>query len=226
MSIKSGTLHFPFFPTEDEDPQELERLYDIYATATSTDRGQIVVPLRHITTRARIWVSISYNALLDRDQGRQLFIATMRDVTTERLASERDAALARLAGQLTGITDSTRALQIGLAELHSLWQARRASVITWDGSGQPTTVATTDTTTPPISELPSAKTRDALIAGDTVVTRPHTTAEGQAPVLGVGAALSDSAEPPSSGWSFQHRDRSRPRTAPCSPSCATTCSES
>jgi serine phosphatase RsbU (regulator of sigma subunit) len=56
-------------------------------------------------------------------------------------------------------------------------------------------VVTTDTTTPPISELPSAKTRDALVAGDTVVTRPHTTADDYAPVLGVGAALSDSAEP-------------------------------
>jgi PAS domain S-box-containing protein len=186
---------YPFYPTEQEDPQELARLQNTYAAAISNNRGEIVVSLRHVTTRARIWVSISYNALLDRRQDRRLFIATMRDVTAERLASERAAALARLVGQLSGITDSTRALQIGLAELHSLWQARRASIITWDGAGQPTTVATTGTTTPLISELPPAKTRDALIAGDTVVTRPHTTAEDQAPVLGVGAALSDSAEP-------------------------------
>ncbi|MGH3897194.1 MAG: SpoIIE family protein phosphatase [Pseudonocardiaceae bacterium] len=187
---------YPFYPTEEEDPQELARLHDAYAVAITTDRGQIVVPLRHITTRARIWVSISYNALLDRNEDRRLIIATMRDITAERLAGERDAALARLAGQLTGITDSARILQIGLAELRSLWQARRASVLAWNEHGEPRTVATTDATTSPIPELPPSITRDARGAGDAVVvTSPHTTAEDQAPVLGVGAVISDSAEP-------------------------------
>jgi PAS domain S-box-containing protein len=88
---------YPFYPTEQEDLQELARLHETYAAAISTARGEIVVSLRHVATRARIWVSISYNALLDRRQDRRLFIATMRDVTAERLASERDAALARLA---------------------------------------------------------------------------------------------------------------------------------
>ncbi|MGH3784820.1 MAG: SpoIIE family protein phosphatase [Pseudonocardiaceae bacterium] len=187
---------YPFYPTDDEDPEELARLHDTYAAAITTDRGQLVVPLRHVTTRARIWVSISYNALLDRGQDRRLFIATMRDITAEHLAGERDAALARLAGQLTGITDRARVRQIGLAELRSLWQARRASVITWDSHGQPVTAATTDATAPRISELPPATTRDALAAGDAVVvTSPHTAAGDQAPVLGVGAAISDSTQP-------------------------------
>ena len=187
---------YPFFPTDEEDPQEPARLYDTFAAATTTDRGQIVVPLRHIITRARIWVSISYNALLDRDQDRRLLIATMRDITAARLAGDRDAALAHLAGQLTGITDSARILRIGLAELRSLCHARRASVITWNGHGEPRTAATTDATTPPISELPAAITRAVLGAGDTaVVTHPHTTAADQVPVLGVGAVISDGAEP-------------------------------
>jgi PAS domain S-box-containing protein len=187
---------YPFYPTEEEDPEELARLYDTYAAAIITDRGQLVVPLRHVTTRTRIWVSISYNALLDRVQDRRLFIATMRDITAERLAGERDAALARLAGQLTGITDSARVRHIGLAQLRSLWQAQRASVITWDKHGQPVTVATTDATTPAISELPPATTRDALGAGDcVVVTSPPTAAGDQTPVLGVSVAISESAEP-------------------------------
>ncbi|MGH3613898.1 MAG: SpoIIE family protein phosphatase [Pseudonocardia sp.] len=186
---------YPFFPTAEEDPEGLARLHDTVAAATTADRGRIMVPLRHVTTRARIWVSISYNALLDRDENRRLIIATMRDITAERLAGDRDAALARLAGQLTGITGSARILQIGLAELRSLCQARRASVITWNGDGEPRTVATTDATTPPISELPPG-TRAVLGAGDTVVvTSPHTTAEDQTPVLGVGAMISDGAEP-------------------------------
>jgi PAS domain S-box-containing protein len=190
------TPPYPFFPTDEEDSYGRARLYNTYTAAIATERGQIVVSLRHITTRARIWVSISYNALLDRDENRRLIIATMRDITAERLAGDRDAALARLAGQLTGVTDSARILQIGLAELRSRWQARRASAITWDGHGEPHTAATTDATTPPISELPSAKIRDVLGAGDTVVvTSPHTTAEDQTPVLGVGAVISDSAEP-------------------------------
>ncbi|MDQ2791983.1 MAG: SpoIIE family protein phosphatase [Actinomycetota bacterium] len=187
---------YPFFPTDDEDPQELARLHDTITAASTTDRGRIVVPLRHITTRARIWVSISYSVLVDHRQDRRLFIATMRDVTAERLARDRDAALARMAGQLTGITGSGRVRQIGLAELRSLWHARRASVITWDRHGQLVTAATTGATAPTISELPPAATRDALAAGDTVVvTSPHTTADDQAPVLGVSAAISDSAEP-------------------------------
>ncbi len=187
---------YPFFPTDEEDPEGPARLYDTFAATTTIDRGQIVVPLRHITTRARIWVSISYNALPDRHEDRRLLIATMRDVTAARLAGDRDAALARLAGQLTGITDSARILRIGLAELRSLCHARRASVITWNGHGEPRKVATTDATTPPTSELPPAITRAVLGAGDTaVVTHPHTAAEDQTPVLGVGAVISDSAEP-------------------------------
>ncbi|MGH3786710.1 MAG: SpoIIE family protein phosphatase [Pseudonocardiaceae bacterium] len=206
---------YPFYPTDEEEPQELALLNAAHATAIATDRGEIVVPLRHITTRARIWVSISYNGLLDRDENRRLFIATMRDVTAERLAADRDNALARLTGRLTGITDSTRILQIGLAELRSLWQARRASVITWNGHGQPVTAATTDATTTTISTLPPGKTLGTLVAGDTVVvTRPDKTADDQVPIFGVGTALSDGAEPAivwldfSAPRSFPSADRS------------------
>lgn len=92
---------YPFFPTPQEDPDELGMLQETYAEAMAKGNGTVVVPLRHIETRERVWVSLSYSAMPDRDTGRRLFIATMSDVTAQRRDADHDALLAET-GRLLG----------------------------------------------------------------------------------------------------------------------------
>ncbi len=92
---------YPFFPTEQEDPDELAMLQGVYADAMARGNGTVVVPLRHVETRERVWVSVSYSAMPDRDTGRRLFIATMSDVTAQRRDADHDALLAET-GRLLG----------------------------------------------------------------------------------------------------------------------------
>ncbi|MDN5747766.1 MAG: SpoIIE family protein phosphatase [Pseudonocardia sp.] len=99
---------YPIYPTEEEDAAELALLQATYARAMTRDRGEVVVPLRHVTTRERVWVSASYSALADRDGQRTLYVATMRDVTEQRRAAERDTLLAetgRLLAEPVGLGD-------------------------------------------------------------------------------------------------------------------------
>ncbi|WP_298795374.1 SpoIIE family protein phosphatase [Pseudonocardia sp. 73-21] len=92
---------YPFFPTADEDPGDLEILEGAFAAAMASGSGQVVIPLRHIGTRARVWASVTYSSLRDR-AGRRVFISTMRDVTAQRRAAHRDAVLADTGRLLAG----------------------------------------------------------------------------------------------------------------------------
>ncbi|WP_300008609.1 SpoIIE family protein phosphatase [Pseudonocardia sp.] len=91
---------YPIFPTAEEDADELALLQAAHAAALGRDHGEVVVPLRHVDTRARVWVSVSYSALPARDGQRACVVATMRDVTAQRRAAERDALLAEVGALL------------------------------------------------------------------------------------------------------------------------------
>ena len=114
---------YPIFPTEQEDPAELALLQATYARSMTHDHGEVVVPLRHVTTRERVWVSVSYSALADREGGR-IYVATMRDVTAQRRATEREALLAetgRLLSEPAGLVDRlTRAVRLAAPVLGDL----------------------------------------------------------------------------------------------------------
>jgi PAS domain S-box-containing protein len=91
---------YPIFPTAEEDAAELALLQAAYDTAMGEDHGEVVVPLRHVDTRERVWVSASYSALPARDGQGALVVATMRDVTAQRRTAERDALLAEVGALL------------------------------------------------------------------------------------------------------------------------------
>src|SRR5581483_5364367 len=87
---------FPFWPTPEEDPQGHAELQRHYTAATEAGRGHghIVLALRHVSTRAQVWVSLSYSSFTDLDRSRRLIVGTMRDVTDDHRAEQRAAVLA------------------------------------------------------------------------------------------------------------------------------------
>ncbi|HTK67122.1 MAG TPA: SpoIIE family protein phosphatase [Pseudonocardia sp.] len=92
---------FPFWPTPDEDPSGASELATGYEESIQAGSGHLVAALRHVVTRRPVWVSVSYSSFTDLDGQRRLVAGTMRDVTAQHLATQRDEVLVE-AGHLVG----------------------------------------------------------------------------------------------------------------------------
>ncbi|WP_405577259.1 SpoIIE family protein phosphatase [Streptomyces sp. NBC_01190] len=152
----------PWWPRAEQDPEGFALVEAGLATVRAHGRGRFVLPLRHRDGR-RLWVDVSLDSLRDQGgQGRpggggQLLVGTLRDVTAQHLVAERDAAVARLAGLLTGVDDAAQVLSVGLAEFRDCWQAERVSLLRWNESGGCETTATTAPAPPSGAALPPAR---------------------------------------------------------------------
>jgi hypothetical protein len=152
-------------------------------------RGRFTIPLRRRDGRS-LWADVAIDTVRDRDQ--RLIVGTLRDITMEHLAAERDAALARLAGELTGINDSGRLLEVALAEIRAVWQATRVTIVTWDASGRPRPTAATGPATGTDISLPAEAVEQAR--GAQLVTAPASQSAAAA-LTAVGAPISDGIQP-------------------------------
>ena len=63
-------------------------------------------------------------------------VGTLRDVTAEHYAIQREAALAAMGLVLSRAESIAQALQEALEELHRLWHARGVIAATWTGAGR------------------------------------------------------------------------------------------
>jgi PAS domain S-box-containing protein len=177
----------PWWPRETADPEGFAQISAALATVLAEGRGRFTLPLRHRDGRS-LWADVAIDMVRDRDQ--RLIVGTVRDITVEHLAAERDAALARLAGELSGINDSDHLLEVALAEIRAVWQAARVTLVTWDASGRPRPTAATGPAAGTDTGLPAGAVEQA--PGAQLVTAPA----GQpatAAVTGVGAPISDGA---------------------------------
>lgn len=179
----------PWWPRETEDPEGFAQISAALAAVLADGRGRFTLPLRHRDGRS-LWADVAIDMVRDRDQ--RLIVGTLRDVTVEHLAAERDAALARLAGELTGINDSDHILEVALAEFRAVWQAERVTIVTWDASGRPRPTAATGPGTSMDINLPHAGAEEWARAGQLVtVPAGHPAA---APVTCVGTPISDGVQ--------------------------------
>ncbi|GGZ92476.1 histidine kinase [Streptomyces subrutilus] len=201
----------PWWPTAEQDPEGFALVRDALAAVRATGAARVVLPLNHRDGR-RLWMDVALDSLHDRDGDRKLLIGTLRDVTTQHLAAERDAAVARLADLLAGIDDGPRVLRVALAELRDCWQARRVSLLRWDEADEPDTTATTGPVPPAGPELPPVRAARHARTGRLFTEPDDDTAPGRAdsrPVSAVGAPLFDGAE---QGMLWFEFDRPRPFT--------------
>ncbi|SCL35067.1 PAS domain S-box-containing protein [Micromonospora nigra] len=126
----------PWWPRTEADPVDRRRLTDALRSARSSDRGRVVLPLRHAGGH-RVYAEAVYSTLREPATGRRLYVATLRDVTEEVRAGARQATLATLTARLAGATDLAEVLEVGLSELRDLLGGARGVAVCADAAGVP-----------------------------------------------------------------------------------------
>jgi PAS domain S-box-containing protein len=126
---------FPWLPGRDTDPIAYRQVAAALGRAGAEPAGSFVVPLRHRAGH-RVWAAIAYNELHD-DEGRRRLVGTIRDVTAERYAVQRESALASMNQRLAGVSGVPDVLRTALDLLRELWQADRVLAVTWTPDGEP-----------------------------------------------------------------------------------------
>lgn len=126
---------FPWLPAADTDPEGHRLVLDALARAKAEPTGSFVLPMRHRDGH-RVWAATAYNELND-DEGRRRLVGTIRDVTAERYAVQREAALAAMNQRLTGESGVPAVLGAAVDLLRDLWRADRVLAVTWPRIGEP-----------------------------------------------------------------------------------------
>ncbi|WP_284742634.1 SpoIIE family protein phosphatase [Amycolatopsis sp. RTGN1] len=159
----------PWWPSRDADPDAYRQVAAAFARARDEPAGSFVLPLRHRAGH-RVWAAIAYNELYD-DEGSRRLVGTIRDVTAERYAVQRENALAAMNQRLAGVSGVPDALRTGLDLLCELWQAERVLAVTWPHDGEPELTSTdpgdgkwTDLAAPLRARLDEVRTLPALHA--------------------------------------------------------------
>ncbi|MEV6642631.1 SpoIIE family protein phosphatase [Amycolatopsis sp. NPDC051371] len=131
---------FPWAPGPDDDPIAFRQVSDAQDRSRTEPSGSFVLPLRHRDGH-RVWAAIAYNELHD-DEGRRRLVGTIRDVTAERYAVQRENALAAMNQRLAGVSGVPDVLRTALDLLRELWQAERVLAVTWPHDGEPELAST------------------------------------------------------------------------------------
>ena len=88
------------------------------------------MPLRH-SQGHQIWAAVTFSAVDDPDGGGRMVVGTIRDVTAERLAAQRETAVAAMTSQLSAAVTRDDVLEAGLAELRGQFGAPRVLAAVW-----------------------------------------------------------------------------------------------
>jgi PAS domain S-box-containing protein len=131
----------PWWPREDAEPEGDRQLKEAFAQVAGQSKGSFAVPVTHQDGH-RLWVAVSFSEVLDPDTGRNMVVGTLRDITAERYAGQREGALAAMGLLLSQADSVPRALQGALHELQRLWHARRVIAATWTDAAEPSLTAT------------------------------------------------------------------------------------
>ena len=127
---------YPWWPDQDTDPDARRQSSEAFAQLMKQSKGGFVAPVTHRDGRRR-WVAASFNEVQDPDSGRRMVVGSLRDITAEHYAGQREAALAAMGLLLSQADSLPEALQGALNELQRLWHARRVIAVTWTGAGAP-----------------------------------------------------------------------------------------
>ncbi len=127
---------YPWWPDQDTDPDARRQSSEAFAQLMKQGKGGFVTPVTHRDGRRR-WVAASFNEVQDPDSGRRMVVGSMRDITAEHYAGQREAALAAMGLLLSQADSLPEALQGALNELQRLWHARRVIAATWTGAEAP-----------------------------------------------------------------------------------------
>jgi PAS domain S-box-containing protein len=128
------------WPDEAADPEAHHMVAAAYASARQRPAGSFTVPLRHHQGH-RIWAAVTFSAVDDPDSGRRMLVGTIRDVTAERLAAQRETAVTAMTSHLSAATTRDGVLAAGLAELRGQFGARRVLAAVWGEDAEPALIS-------------------------------------------------------------------------------------
>ncbi|MGO8982903.1 MAG: SpoIIE family protein phosphatase [Streptosporangiaceae bacterium] len=131
----------PWWPDEAADLDGYRRVAEAFASAQSLDKGRFVLPLRHRDGH-RIWAAATFSAVEDPEGRGRMLVGTLRDITAERLAAHREAAVSALSVRLSQSATLQEVLDTGVAELRRQWNAARVLAATWE-RGNPVALTST-----------------------------------------------------------------------------------
>ena len=123
----------PWWPDADTDPEAFRQVEAASTGMLSGSRGTFTVPINHRDGH-RLWVAANINHADDPDSGRRIMVGTLRDVTAEHYAVQRQTALAALNQQLAQADTPDDALHGAAEELRRLWRARRVLAARFPGT--------------------------------------------------------------------------------------------
>jgi PAS domain S-box-containing protein len=130
----------PWWPGEDTDPDARQQAARAFGQLGRESKGSFVAPVTHRDGH-RLWVAASFNEARDPDTGRRMAVGTLRDITAEHYAGQRETALAAMGLLLSQADSVPQALQGSLNELQRLWYARRVLAAIWTGGAEPSLVS-------------------------------------------------------------------------------------
>ena len=149
----------PWWPRQDADPDARRQASEAFDQLMGHSKGSFVTPATHRDGH-RLWVAASFNEVEDPDTSRRVVVGSLRDITAEHYAGQREAAMAAMGLLLSQADSVPQALQGALHELRRLWHARRVIAATWRSDAAEPSLTSTD---PAVSwaDLP-AELRDAI----------------------------------------------------------------
>ncbi|MFB9907545.1 SpoIIE family protein phosphatase [Allokutzneria oryzae] len=182
VSVLPCSWPFPWLFDPRERPDDYRAQEAAFHRFLSEGGGQFRIPFRHREGH-RIWVEINATTVPGRD-GERLFVGTIRDITAEKLAAERDGTVTEFAAALAAATDVTEVLDAGISALRKALHTSEAVAVVWPAEGLTALVVGVDS----LEELRPAA-REALA---TARARPVATVlvtAGETP--GIAAPLGD-----------------------------------
>jgi PAS domain S-box-containing protein len=129
-----------WWPDGADDPEAHRLVAAAYASTQDRPAGRFTVPLRHRDGH-RVWAAVSFAAVEDPDAAGRMLVGTIRDVTAERLAAERETAVASMNSRVSQEVTRDGVLETGLAELRRQFAAPRVLAAIWGEGDSPTVVS-------------------------------------------------------------------------------------
>jgi PAS domain S-box-containing protein len=150
----------PWVSDPQTDPDGRALIDQAFASYQQQGGGRYTVPVRHRDGHT-VWLACSSASLPDRDGRARLFVGTARDVTSERLAAQREATLAGFAAALAAVGEISEMLTTAACQIAAALHASQATIALWSAAGAP---AITSWPRLPPGQQPSPAVTGALAA--------------------------------------------------------------
>ena len=126
----------PWVPDPDADPDGWAAMAEAFTDYTRRGGGRYTVQVRHRDGHA-VWLACSSASLPSPDGHGRLFVGTARDVTAERLATQREATLAGFAAALAATGEISEMLTTAAREIAAAVHASQVTAALWSSDDNP-----------------------------------------------------------------------------------------